>query len=48
MPPTTALMGSAPFGERMGAVEMTGVGAAALGVLMVNRPGLFARRLRRG
>lgn len=48
VPPTTALMAWAAFGEGMGPVEMTGVAAAALGVLMVNRPGLFARRLRRG
>lgn len=42
VPPTTALMAWAAFDERMGWVELAGVAATAIGVLMVNRPGLFA------
>lgn len=48
VPPTTALMAWAAFGERMGWVELAGVAATAIGVLMVNRPELFVPRLSRG
>ncbi|HUF86782.1 MAG TPA: DMT family transporter [Thermohalobaculum sp.] len=48
VPPMTALMAWAIFGERMGPVEMAGVAATAVGVLMVNRPELFAPGLSRG
>lgn len=48
VPPTTALMAWGIFGEVLGPVEIAGVGLAASGVLMVNRPRLFARRLSRG
>jgi len=52
VPPTTALMAWGIFGEVLGPVEIAGVGVAAIGVLMVNRPqnvrALFARRLSRG
>lgn len=48
VPPTTALMAWAAFGERMGPVSMVGVAATAIGVLMVNRPEIFAVRLSRG
>ena len=48
VPPTTALMAWGIFGEVLGPVEIAGVGLAAIGVLMVNRPALFARRLSRG
>lgn len=44
VPPCTALIAWPLFGERIGAVEATGIAATALGVLMVNRPDL-ARRL---
>jgi drug/metabolite transporter (DMT)-like permease len=36
------------FGEVLGPVEIAGIGLAASGVLMVNRPALFSRRLSRG
>jgi drug/metabolite transporter (DMT)-like permease len=48
VPPTTALMAWGIFGEVLGPLEIAGVGLAASGVLMVNRPRLFARRLSRG
>lgn len=48
VPPMTALMAWAIFGERMGPIEMAGVAATAVGVLMVNRPDLFAPGLSRG
>ena len=48
VPPTTAVMAWGIFGEVLGPVEIAGVGLAAIGVLMVNRPALFARRLSRG
>ena len=48
VPPTTAVMARGIFGEVLGPVEIAGVGLAAIGVLMVNRPALFARRLSRG
>ncbi len=48
VPPTTALMAWGIFGEVLGPVEIAGVGLAASGVLMVNRPRLFAHRLSRG
>jgi drug/metabolite transporter (DMT)-like permease len=48
VPPTTALMAWAAFGERMGWLELAGIAATALGVLMVNRPGLFVPWLSRG
>jgi drug/metabolite transporter (DMT)-like permease len=44
VPPCTALLAWPLFGERLGAVETAGIGATALGVLLVNRPEL-ARRL---
>ncbi len=48
VPPTTAVMAWGLFGEVLGPIEIAGVGLAAIGVLMVNRPALFARRLSRG
>jgi len=48
VPPTTALMAWGVFGEVLGPVEIAGIGLAASGVLMVNRPALFSRRLSRG
>ncbi len=48
VPPATALMAWAAFGERMGPVSVVGVAATAVGVLMVNRPEIFAVRLSRG
>jgi len=43
VPPVTAVMAWALFGEQMGPIELAGMALTALGVLMVNRPGLFAR-----
>jgi len=43
VPPSTALIAWALFGETMGWPELSGMALAALGVLMVNRPGLFSR-----
>jgi drug/metabolite transporter (DMT)-like permease len=48
VPPTTALMAWGIFGEVLGPVEIAGVAVTTIGVLMVNRPGLFSRRLSRG
>jgi drug/metabolite transporter (DMT)-like permease len=48
VPPTTALMAWPMFGEVMGPVEAGGVVITALGVLMVNRPALFAARITGG
>ena len=48
VPPTTALMAWAIFGEGLSPAELAGIAATALGVLMVNRPGLFAPGLSRG
>jgi drug/metabolite transporter (DMT)-like permease len=48
VPPTTALMAWGIFGEVMGPVEIGGVAVTTIGVVMVNRPGLFSRRLSRG
>lgn len=45
VPASTALIAWALFGETLTAVELGGVAATAVGVLMVNRPGLFARLL---
>lgn len=41
VPASTALIAWGLFGETLTAVELGGVAATALGVLMVNRPGLF-------
>lgn len=46
VPASTALIAWPVFGETLTAVELGGVAATALGVLMVNRPGLFRRRAR--
>ena len=43
VPPVTALIAWAMFGEVLGPLEIAGVAVAAIGVLMVNRPGLFTR-----
>lgn len=48
VPPTTALMAWPLFGEVLGPVEIGGVVMTTLGVVMVNRPDLFAARLTRG
>lgn len=44
VPPATALIAWPLFGERMGPLALAGVAATMLGVLMVNRPGLFGGR----
>lgn len=44
VPPCTALIAWALFGERLGALSLAGLAATALGVLMVNRPALFGAR----
>lgn len=46
VPPSTALIAWALFGERMGPPELAGMALAALGVLIVNRPGLLSRARR--
>lgn len=43
VPASTALIAWALFGETLTPVELSGVAATALGVLMVNRPGLVRR-----
>jgi drug/metabolite transporter (DMT)-like permease len=48
VPPATALMAWPVFGEVLGPAEIAGVVVTTIGVLMVNRPDLFARRLTRG
>ncbi len=48
VPPTTALMAWALFGERMGPIEIGGVAVTAIGVLLVNRPELLAPRVTHG
>ncbi|MBK0399102.1 DMT family transporter [Limibaculum sp. M0105] len=48
VPASTALIAWALFGETLTPVELAGVAATALGVLMVNRPALFRRLLGRG
>lgn len=47
VPPSTAIIAWALFGEVMGAPELAGMALTALGVVMVNRPGFFARRMGR-
>lgn len=47
VPPSTAVIAWAFFGETMGPPELAGMGVAALGVLMVNRPQAVARLLSR-
>jgi drug/metabolite transporter (DMT)-like permease len=44
VPASTAVIAWALFGETLTLVEFGGVAATALGVLMVNRPGLFGAR----
>lgn len=44
VPPSTALIAWALFGEQLGPLALAGVAATALGVLMVNRPALFGAR----
>lgn len=44
VPPCTALMAWALFGETLGKIELAGIAATAIGVLLVNRPGLVSRR----
>lgn len=44
VPPSTALIAWAMFGETLGLVEMAGVAVTAIGVLMVNRPERFRLR----
>ena len=46
VPASTALIAWALFGETLTPVELGGVAATALGVLMVNRPTFFTRRAR--
>ncbi|MDT8345982.1 MAG: DMT family transporter, partial [Thermohalobaculum sp.] len=46
VPASTALIAWPVFGETLTVVELGGVAATALGVLMVNRPGLFRRGAR--
>ena len=41
VPASTAVIAWAVFGETLGVLEVAGVALTALGVLMVNRPGLF-------
>jgi drug/metabolite transporter (DMT)-like permease len=48
VPPTTALMAWPLFGEVLGPIEIGGVLATTLGVLMVNRPDLFGGGVTRG
>ncbi|MEM0942870.1 MAG: DMT family transporter [Pseudomonadota bacterium] len=43
VPPATAIFAWVLFEETFGWLEMGGIALAALGVLMVNRPGLFRR-----
>ena len=47
VPPCTALIAWALFGETMGPVALAGVAVTALGVWMVNRPAPFQRLLSR-
>ena len=47
VPPATALIAWALFGETLGPVALAGVAVTSLGVWMVNRPALFARRFSR-
>lgn len=47
VPASTALIAWALFGERLTPVELGGVAATATGVMMVNRPEIFRRLLRR-
>ena len=44
VPPCTAIIAWPLFGETLGWVEIGGIAATALGVLMVNRPELFRRQ----
>lgn len=44
VPPTTALMAWAVFGESLGPVELIGVAATAVGVLLVNQPQILRWR----
>ena len=44
VPPCTALLAWAMFGETLGPIEVAGMTATALGVLMVVRPETFGRR----
>lgn len=44
VPPSTALIAWALFGETFGLIELAGMAVASLGVLMVNKPGLFGGR----
>ena len=43
VPASTALIAWAVFGETLGPLEIAGVALTSVGVLMVNRPGLFRR-----
>jgi len=47
VPPCTALIAWALFGERLGPVALAGVAVTALGVWMVNRPAPFVRAVAR-
>jgi len=47
VPPCTALIAWALFGEELGPVALAGIAITALGVWMVNRPGPFARAFSR-
>jgi drug/metabolite transporter (DMT)-like permease len=48
VPPATALIAWALFGERMGPPELLGMALTAAGVLIVNRPGVVSRARRPG
>lgn len=44
VPPCTAVFAYFLFGEVLGPLEIAGMGVTAVGVLLVNRPGIVARR----
>ena len=44
VPPCTAIFAYYLFGEVLGPLEIAGMGVTAVGVLLVNRPGIVARR----
>jgi drug/metabolite transporter (DMT)-like permease len=48
VPPTTAVMAWGIFGEVLGPIEIAGIAATTVGVMMVNKPELFALKLTRG
>jgi drug/metabolite transporter (DMT)-like permease len=48
VPPTTAVMAWAIFGEVLGLIEIAGIAATTIGVMMVNKPEWFSLKLTRG